>query len=309
VKELHQAGHQLAFHAMGDRAIDLAIDALEEALQAYPREDHRHRIEHLMIPTTDAIQRMSELGIIASIQPAAIYTSGDYYLGTWGGDRCMRLKPARSLIDAGVHLGLGTDYPTVPELSPKYTLWGAIARKTKSGHYMNVDERITIQEALYAHTMGAAYAAFEEDIKGSLEEGKYADMTIWGADIYTIDVSDLPKIHILGCVVGGNVYMNDFVGISDDKNTVITETNTLFPNYPNPFNPATNIRYRIARDSHVSVVIYNVLGQQVATLVNKPQLKGQYTAQWNASQQESGMYFVRLRAGQFTKTRKIMLMK
>lgn len=205
VKELHRAGHQLAFHVMGDRAIDMALDAIEEALNDTPRPDHRHRLEHVMIPTTEAIERIKRLGVVVSIQPGAIYTGGDIYIKIWGAERVQRLMPLRSFLDAGIPVALGSDFPTVPELAPQLALWEAVARQTSSGVVIAPQESITIQEALRAHTMGSAYAAFEENIKGSIEEGKFADMVVWSHDLYSIPLGEFKNLKVEITIVGGKI--------------------------------------------------------------------------------------------------------
>lgn len=216
VKDLHRAGHQMAFHVMGDRAIDLALDAIEEALEDTPRADHRHRLEHVFIPTADAIQRMKRLGVVVSIQPTAIYTAGDYYTQVFGEEIVQRLKPMRSFLDTGIPLALGTDYPTVPLLHPKYSLWASVVRETFSGAVIAPEQSITIQEALRAQTMGSAYAAFEENVKGSIEEGKYADMSIWSGDLYTIPVDEIPDLFVRATIVDGVVYENPYIDGEND---------------------------------------------------------------------------------------------
>ena len=172
------------------------------------QEDHRDRLEHVFLPTTEAIQRMRELNVVVTPQPSALYTGGDFSTQLFGAERPQRFAPIRSFLNAGVPVALSTDWPTVVLLHPKYTLWSAVVRKTLTGRIVGSEERITIQEALRLHTMGSAYAAFEEDVKGSIEEGKYADMTIWSDDLYTMPVADILSLYTKGVVVGGIVYEN-----------------------------------------------------------------------------------------------------
>jgi len=149
VKDLHSAGHQLAFHVIGDAAIDLVLEALEEALDETPRENHRHRLEHVFLPTEAAIQKMKELEVIVVLQPVALYTSGDFYISLFGTERAQRVNTVRSFLDAGVPVAFSTDYPTVILLHPKWNLWSSIARQTMGGTIISPEEAITIQEALY----------------------------------------------------------------------------------------------------------------------------------------------------------------
>ncbi|MBI4517793.1 MAG: amidohydrolase family protein [Deltaproteobacteria bacterium] len=205
VKRLHQAGHQIAFHVMGDRAIDLALDAIEEALIETPRADHRHRLEHAAIPTAAAIERIKRLGVVVSTQPHVLYESGESLVSTWGPERAERLMPLRSFLDQGIGLALGSDFPTVPELSPQLTLWAAVTRQIKSGAVLTPNERITIREALRAHTMGSAYAAFEDNLKGSIEEGKFADFDVWSGDLYSVAADQIRNLKTVATIIGGKI--------------------------------------------------------------------------------------------------------
>ena len=314
IKDLHRAGHQIAIHAMGDAAIDLALDAYEEALNETPRPDHRFRLEHVMIPTTEAIQRMAQLGVIASLQPAALYTSGDFYIKIWGVEAAKRLKPLRSLLDAGVRIALGTDYPTVPRLHPKYTLWSSLVRSTSSGITIAPEERITIQEALRAHTMGSAYAAFEEDVKGSIEVGKYADLTIWSDNLYTIPISEIPNLWVRGVVVAGTIYDNPSVEVENESKPTAPENFKLYYNYPNPFNSSTNIVYNLEKPGFTTLKIFNSMGQLVKTLVNHMQIPMKYVVQWDGTDESnnrvpSGQYYFHLAQGEKIIVKKALFVK
>jgi len=314
VKDLHRAGHQLAFHVIGDAAIDLGLDAIEEALNETPRPDHRHRLEHVVLPTEQAIQRMSTLGVIASVQPLVIYTSGELYKIVFDEEIVQRMKPMRSFLDAGVKLALGTDYPTVPLLHPKYTLWSAVTRRTLAGDVIAPEECITIQEALYAHTMGCAYAAFEEDVKGSIEEGKYADMTIWSGDLYTIPTDELLNLFVRGIVVAGIVYENPQTGVQGDLHATVPDGVELYYNYPNPFNASTRIVYNLQKAGFTSLKIYNNFGQLVKTLVNHTQLPGKYIVEWDGTDANdlrvsSGQYYFQLTQGDRIIVKKALLLK
>ncbi|MFQ5824326.1 MAG: amidohydrolase family protein [bacterium] len=313
VKELHRAGRQLAFHVMGDKAIDLALDAIEEALNDTTRADHRHRLEHAMIPTTAAIDRIKSLGVVVSAQPAAIYSGGDMYIPIWG-ERIQRLIPLRSFLDAGIHVALGSDFPTVPELAPQLVLWAAVVRQTSSGKVIAPQERITIQEALRAFTMGSAYAAFEEDIKGSIEEGKFADMDVWSNDLYSVPVNQIKDLKIELVIIGGKTYQNPPVRVEGDQSLEIPKLFTLHQNYPNPFNPSTAIQFELLRSTHVHLSIYNVLGQKIKVLLDEKMKAGKHEAIWDGFDESgqrvtSGLYFYKITAGPFQQTHKMLLLK
>ena len=314
VKDLHRAGHQLSFHVMGDAAIDLALDAIEEALNETPRENHRHRLEHVFIPTQEAIQRMASLGVVASVQTIPIYTGGFFYTQLFGNERMQRLIPIRSFLEAGVPVALGTDWPTTVLLHPRVTLWSSIVRRTMTGDVIAPEESITIQEALRLHTMGSAYASFEEDMKGSIEEDKYADMTIWSDDLYSVPTEDILNLFVTAIVVGGTIYENPSVHVDDDVETGIPREIKLFYNFPNPFNASTQIRYILEETGYTTLTIYNSLGQNIKTLVDGTQLSGEYIIAWDGLDKvgqtvPSGQYYFQLMQGNRMLVRKGLHLK
>jgi len=204
VRMMHDTGLQIGVHCIGDAAVDLVIDAYEEAMKGNPRPDPRHRIEHAVLTTREATRRMKDLGIVVSTQPAFIYIGGDGWVKQFGEERGKRLAVTREWLDNGVHLALGSDAPTGPFISPQMTLAGATMRPTFSGKVLGPEQCLTIQEALCAHTMGAAYAAHEEGIKGSLEVGKLADLAVWNEDPYSA-VDHIGQVTIAMTIVGGKV--------------------------------------------------------------------------------------------------------
>ena len=204
VRMMHDTGLQVGVHCIGDAATDLVIDAYEEAMKANPRPDPRHRIEHAVITTREATRRMKDLGIVVSTQPAFIYIGGDSWVKQFGEERAKRAVVTREWLDNGVQLALGSDAPTSPWISPQMTLAGATMRPTFSGKVFNSEQCLTIQEALRAHTMGAAYAAHEEKIKGSVEVGKLADLAVWNEDPYSA-AAHIGQVKIAMTIVGGKV--------------------------------------------------------------------------------------------------------
>lgn len=309
VKKLHRAGHQLAFHAMGDAAIDMALDAIETAQADTFREDHRHRIEHCMIPTEEALQRMKNLNVVVSIQPSAIYASGEFYFGYWGSERIQRFKPMKTMLEMGIPVALGTDYPTIQYIAPKYTLWSACVRRSETGFSVGTHERVSIQQALYAHTMGSAYAAFQEDVKGSIEVGKYADMVVWSDDLYTIPVNDLKDMYVISTIVGGTVYNNPNVGIEHHYQKTNPNQFTLYQNYPNPFNASTNITFDIPYHTQVQINILDIRGRFIKCIANKLMDSGKHTINFEANDFSSGIYFVQMKTKYYIKSQKINLIK
>jgi predicted amidohydrolase YtcJ len=205
VRALHNTGLQICVHCAGDAAVDLTLDAFEEAMDAQPRSDPRHRIEHAILTTPQATQRMKDLGVVVSVQPQFIRLGGDLYPGMFGEERARRAIVTREWLEAGVPLALGSDAPTTPWYTPQVTLFGAVSRVTLSNQTFEPQQCLTVQEALRAHTMGSAYAAHEEGIKGSLEAGKLADLVVWAEDPLAVPLQRLWQIPVDMTVVGGQV--------------------------------------------------------------------------------------------------------
>jgi len=206
IRAMHDTGLQICVHCGGDAAVDLTLDAFEEAMKANPRPDPRHRLEHAVITTPQATKRIKDLGVIVSTNPLFIRLSGDYYYTLFGEKRVEeRVIVTREWLDAGVHLTIGSDAPCCPWYTPQQTMAAAVARLTLTNKVLGRDQAITFKEALRAHTIMAAYAGFEEKIKGSLESGKLADLTIWTQDPFAMSVQQLFQATMDLTMVGGKI--------------------------------------------------------------------------------------------------------
>lgn len=197
VSKAHDSGYQLAIHAIGDRAIELALDAIEEAQKKTPRKDHRHRIEHASIINPDQINRMASMKVIASIQPAFV-TSDFWAIDRVGKKREEWVYPFKTLFKKTV-APAGSDCP-VEHLDPLQGIWAAVTR----GGFLP-SERVTVDQALCMYTMNSAYASFEENEKGSISEGKLADMVVLSKDPFKTPPDKLRSIRIESVIVGGKV--------------------------------------------------------------------------------------------------------
>lgn len=203
----HRAGRQVAIHAIGDLAVANALDAIEEAQWAVPRLDPRHRLLHCQVLTSALIRRMARAEVVADVQPA--FVGSDY---RWVPDRLglRRMRHAyawRALLKAGVRVAGSSDAPVEP-LNPFYGIHAAVTRQDREDlppRGWRSRERLTPLEALELFTRGAAYAAHEEDCKGSLEPGKFADMVVIPVDPTRVDPRSLKDIRPILTVVGGRV--------------------------------------------------------------------------------------------------------
>jgi len=206
VTRYHKEGYQTSFHCSGDLAIDMAINAIEAALEAKPDSDHRHKIEHALWPREESLKRIRDLGIHISTQPQWISLLGDAYNKISNQETMDRFMPLRSILEMGISLSFGCDVPATPVLEPNWAFAGALTRTTFTENIYNEDQALTMKEALRIHTMGSAYASFEEKIKGSIEKGKLADMVVWSHDLYSLDPwNDLKDLKAETTIVDGEV--------------------------------------------------------------------------------------------------------
>lgn len=207
INEIHDAGWQMGIHAIGDAAIELVVDTLADALKRNPREDHRTYLNHFSMRPSDAtMEKMAEHGIHITQQPNFTYTLEGRYVANLDGWRLEHNNPVRSPMDHGIHVAISSD---ILPIGPLVGIYAAVTRKGMSGRVFGADEAITIEEAIAGYTIKGAYLGFEEDIKGSLEPGKLADMIVLSDDILTIDPQEIMDIEIEQTYVGGElVYQN-----------------------------------------------------------------------------------------------------
>ncbi len=198
----HRAGWQVAIHAIGDRAIDMCLDAYEAALRRLPRPDHRHRIEHCGIMRPDIIARMASLGVIPVGQPPFITEFGDGFLEHLGRERCQLTYPLKSLLAAGLPACGSSDSP-VSSYQPLIGIQAAVTEHTAGGVPFAPAEALTVEEALGLYTRNSAYAAFDEGRKGSITVGKYADLAILGRDPREEPPGTISQIPVQATVRGG----------------------------------------------------------------------------------------------------------
>jgi predicted amidohydrolase YtcJ len=206
VRTLHDAGFQICTHCVGDAAMDVVLDAYEEAMSANPRPDPRHRLEHAVLSKPASTQRIKDLGVVISTQPHFIRQGGDAYEGLFGAERLDRVIVTREWIDAGIPVAISSDAPTTIWYRPQVTLAAALSRVTATNQVIGPDQVMSIHEAMRAHTIVGAYAAHEEDIKGSLEPGKLADLVVWRDDPYSLYPRDLQYATLDLTMIGGRIY-------------------------------------------------------------------------------------------------------
>ena len=198
-------GYQLGTHAIGDRATREVLDVYERVLRAHPEaRDVRWRNEHASMLDAVQVARMRQLGVIAAEQGVFITSDGDWVTKRVGAARARHVYPWRSLWDAGVVVGNGTDVP-VERIDPIASFAGAVTRRTLAGATFVPEERVTREEALRAYTRNNAWAAFEEGDKRSIAVGKLADLVVLTKDILAIPEDEIPSARVALTVLGGTV--------------------------------------------------------------------------------------------------------
>ena len=208
LNEIHDAGWQIGIHAIGDAAIVMVVNILADALERNPREDHRHYLNHFsMRPPELTMDLMAEHQIHITQQPNFTYTLEGRYVDNLDGWRLQHNNPLRSPMDHGIKVAISSD---ILPIGPMVGIYAAVTRKGMTGTVYGADEAITREEAIRAYTDTGAYLNFEEDIKGSIEPGKFADMIVLSDDILSVTDEQIMDIQVLGTYVDGKlVYSRD----------------------------------------------------------------------------------------------------
>jgi predicted amidohydrolase YtcJ len=201
--ELHKSGNRACIHAIGDWAIDIALNAVEEAVKSAPWEGHRHRIEHAGYVRPDQLERMARLGVAVSASIGFCHPIGDSHIAALGEERLCGYYPMRSFQEHGIVAGGNSD--GFGDYWPITGIAGCVTRRSSSGDYLCKDQAISVMDAIRAYTVNGAYLEGTEDEKGSLEPGKLADMAVLDRDILTIDPLDIINTKVLMTIVGGEV--------------------------------------------------------------------------------------------------------
>jgi hypothetical protein len=200
-----RSGLQVEIHAIGDRANAELLDIFERVEKQNGPRDRRFRIEHAQHLRAADIPRFAALGVIASMQPYHAVDDGQWADKRLGPERARTTYAFRSLLDAKATVVFGSDWDVAP-ISPVLGIAAAVTRRTLDGKHPGgwvPEQKISVEQALRAYTVSAAYAAFEEKEKGSLEAGKLADFVILGADPFRVKPEEIEKIRVDATVVGG----------------------------------------------------------------------------------------------------------
>jgi predicted amidohydrolase YtcJ len=205
VERAHRAGLQISMHAIGDAAIEQLLNAYERALTRYPRSDHRHRIEHFSLPTPQHVERVARLGVAVAMQPNFALmpetgASDDYQFASarfLGLERFRRRHPYRKIVEAGILVAAGSD-SDAGEMGPLLGIHAVV-------NHPDEERRLTPFEALTLYTVNSARIGFEEQVKGTIEPGKRADLVVLDDNPLTANPRTLQQIPVTMTIVGGEV--------------------------------------------------------------------------------------------------------
>ena len=205
VKEAHDAGMQIAVHTIGDGALEMLLDALKAAQEANPREDCRHGGVHTQITDRGLLERMAKEQVIAYIQPVFIEDDIGVCERCVGEERTAGSYAWKTMLELGVHASGGSDAP-VMRFNTLANIQNAVTRQKLSGYPEGgwlPDQKLTVDEAIDLFTKNAAYSTFEEDVRGTIEVGKYADMVALAQDLHGVEPNKIKDVVVLRTVVGG----------------------------------------------------------------------------------------------------------
>ena len=204
VIKLHKAGMRSGIGAIGDRGIDFFLDSIEAAYNEDPRPDARHSLEHCSLPTQAALERMKQLDVTSSTSVGFGWELGDQHRGFMGMERMKRYMPMKSFKEMGIVASGNADWP-VCSANVFEGIHVCVNRTTETGQDLSKNQAISVMDAIRVYTWNGAYITFEEDLKGSIEPGKLADMIVLDTDILTCDPSEIVKTKVLTTILDGKV--------------------------------------------------------------------------------------------------------
>jgi predicted amidohydrolase YtcJ len=201
VEDAHRHGWQVGIHANGDVTIDMVLNAYERVLREWPHPDRRHRIEHCSLINPGLVRRIKATGSIPTPFWTYVYYHGEKWKA-YGEEKMRSMFAHRSFLDAGIRVPGASDYSPGP-FEPMMAMQSLVTRKDYAGRVWGAEQRVSIDEALMIGTINGAYASYEEDVKGSITAGKYADFVVLEKDPRQVDPDQLKDIRIMRTVVGG----------------------------------------------------------------------------------------------------------
>lgn len=200
----HKAGYQVGVHAIGDRAIEMTIESFEKALNKFPRDNCRHRIEHCGFLDKILISKIRKIKLLPILGLPFLYELGGSYISVYGLERLQNVYPLNSLMKEGIISPLSSDAPVI-DPNPLKGIYFAVTRRSLSGDIIGPQEAVSVLDAIRAYTLYGAYSTFEENVKGSIKIGKYADLIILSDDILKTPPQEIRHLGIDLTMVNGEI--------------------------------------------------------------------------------------------------------
>lgn len=208
VRKAFKGGLRASIHAIGDRAIEFALDVFEKAGEGMDLPVMRNRLEHCILPTGAQLQRIKRLGLIVGSSFGFLYPLGEGYLNALGSERVKGAIPQKTYQEMGIIAPGNTDCP-VCDVNPLLAMYGVMARKTFKGNSLGEEQRIDVMEALKTYSAYPAYSMFEEDRIGSIKVGKFADLAVLDKNILEADVEEIKDIGVKMTIMNGKIVWRD----------------------------------------------------------------------------------------------------
>lgn len=204
IMRAHRGDWQVTSHAVGDMGVTVIVNAIEKAMKEYPKEGCRHRIEHCAMINDELLERIKRLNIVPISNPIFLYEFGDGYIKNYGKERAFKMFTAKSFIDRGIIAAGASDCP-ITFSNPLMGMHLAVNRVTQGGNVVNPEERIKPMEALRMFTYNGAYASCEENIKGSIEVGKLADLVVLDSDFMDVAPDKIWDMKVDMTIIDGKI--------------------------------------------------------------------------------------------------------
>ncbi|WP_163102811.1 amidohydrolase [Peribacillus alkalitolerans] len=199
----HRNGYQITVHAQGDKAIEQYLNVIERLLDEYPRDDHRHRVEHLGVCPPDLQEKAKALNVIPILNPSFPYEFGESYIRNYG-ERIHYMYAANDLLSKGIITAAGSDAP-ITTINPFVGIYTAVTRLTRQNTAFGQEQKVSLMDALRMYTYNAAYASFDEAAKGSIEEGKLADLIILNTSLLNCPIEEITQVEVDLTILDGEI--------------------------------------------------------------------------------------------------------
>ena len=308
ISALEQTGYDFNIHTIGDRGVTEALDAIEFARAANGDIGARHRLTHLELVDSMDFGRFAELNVTADAQVAGDFTNPEHWdenVVFLCEDRANNIVPLRSLHDAGARITLSSDWD-VSSPNPFLGMQNAITRSPQ--------ELPSLEAAIKAYTIHAAYVMRQEEKTGSIEVGKYADLIVIDQNIFGIPAEQISQTKVLLTLLAGQEVYRDPVITGIHETAQKPKNFALEQNFPNPFNAETQIRFTLQSKEHVTLRVFDTAGKLVKVILKAEKPAGTHSVAWDGQDRSgkttpSGVYYYELKTSNTRQAKRMLLVK